>query len=264
LQFAFVNSQRVPAEPQLKGLCPVCLQPVTAKCGTRRVWHWAHRHERSCDEWWEPETEWHRAWKNKFPADWQEHVGHDQQSGEKHIADVRTNHDLVIEFQRSPLDPQERASREHFYKNMVWVVDGTRLKKDYPNFLKAKRNFMTEARRHVFLLGAPEKCFPAAWLESAVPVVFDYRGVAPTDSPYKSCESLWCLLPGRIEGQAVVIEINSTGLVKRTLSRSQLIWSQVIVSVVSKHIRQRRGKDLIELVTEIEMKMHLLRRLEGQ
>ena len=92
-----------------------------------------HRGDRDCDSWAE-ETPWHRAWKNKFPAECQEFIQHDGQSGERHIADVRTNHGLVIEFQRSHLDPQERATRERFYGNMIWVVDGTRLQRDCPAF----------------------------------------------------------------------------------------------------------------------------------
>lgn len=49
---------------------------------------------------------------------------------EKHIADIRTNSGLVIEFQHSRIDPQEQVKREIGYGNMIWVVDGARLKKD--------------------------------------------------------------------------------------------------------------------------------------
>jgi hypothetical protein len=257
LQFALVNNQRVPAEPKLKGLCPGCGQPVTAKCGTRRIWHWAHDTERICDNWWEPETEWHRAWKNNYPPEWQEIVKHDGQSSEKHIADVCTSHDLVIEFQHSHLDPQERAARERFYQNMVWVVDGTRLKRDYARFLKGKHNLRPYAKDGVFLLYF-EECLPANWLESSVPVFFDFRGVAQTDSPDQNCEPLWCLLPGRAEGNAVLIAITYTGFVERSSSRSQLLPAQQIVSSFREHIRQQRAKDDMERLEELrrqEMKM---------
>lgn len=42
MKFALVNEQKTEAQPKLKGLCPGCLQPVTAKCGTQKIWHWAH------------------------------------------------------------------------------------------------------------------------------------------------------------------------------------------------------------------------------
>ena len=66
----------------------------------------------------ETETQWHRNWKNKFPIVWQEIFLHDEQTGELHIADVRTEHGLVIEFQHSHIKPEERISRENFYK--IW------------------------------------------------------------------------------------------------------------------------------------------------
>lgn len=241
LRFALVNNERVEAQPKLKGLCPGCLQPVTAKCGTRRIWHWAHHTERMCDRWWEPEKEWHRAWKDKFPAEWQESIKRDEQSGEKHIADVRTSHGLVIEFQHSHLDPLERAARERFYQNMVWVVDGTRLKRDYPRFLKGKSELIPQAKSGVFLLPFPaEWCFPPEWLESSVPVFFDFRGVASTDPQDPEREHLWCVLPGRAEGYAVVLAITYPGFVARSSSRSQLLPAQEIVNAFAEHIREER------------------------
>ncbi len=134
MRFAIVDGQRVPAVPGLAGDCPMCGAAMVPRCGTRRVWHWAHRAVRNCEDWWEPETAWHRAWKDEFPVGWQEiiHVGKD---GERHIADVRTPHDLIIEFQYSRLLPVERAAREAFYGNMVWVVNGTRQKSDVDRFL---------------------------------------------------------------------------------------------------------------------------------
>lgn len=50
----------------------------------------------------------------------------DQAGGERHIADVKTPFDLVIEFQHSPIEQMEVESREAFYGNMIWVVDGDR------------------------------------------------------------------------------------------------------------------------------------------
>ena len=86
-----------------------------------------------CDHWWENETQWHRDWKNCFPEEWQEVVNF-AEDREKHIADVKTPSGLVIEFQRSAKKPEEQFSREQFYKNMIWIVDGTRLKTDRENF----------------------------------------------------------------------------------------------------------------------------------
>jgi competence CoiA-like predicted nuclease len=105
---------------------------MIARCGEHNVWHWAHVGTRICDHWWEPETEWHRAWKNQFPEDCQEVIH--QSDGEKHIADVKTESGIVIEFQHSFLHRDEREARENFYRNMVWVVDGLRRMRDRSRF----------------------------------------------------------------------------------------------------------------------------------
>jgi competence CoiA-like predicted nuclease len=75
------------AQRGLLGGCPDCGAIVIAKCGHVRVPHWAHQGIRTCDPWWEPETEWHRTWKNCFPEDWQE-ISHTSITGEIHRADV--------------------------------------------------------------------------------------------------------------------------------------------------------------------------------
>ncbi len=219
---ALVNNQRTAAAPKLKGLCPGCQEPVTAKCGTQRAWHWAHISKKDCDSWWE-ETEWHRFWKGHFPLEWQEVILFDTQSGEKHIADVRTGHGLVMEFQHSPLDPQERVMREAFYKNMVWIVDASHRKNDYKRFVRGFPQFRQTPQKGLFLVATPDKCFPVNWVQSTKPVFFDFRGIAPSDPPDNGRELLWCLLPGRIEEFAVLLAFNRSELVGEATKNSDLI-----------------------------------------
>lgn len=140
MRFAIVNTNRAEAEPGLNGLCSGCNQPVIPKCGTKRIPHWAHRSDKNCDRWWEPETAWHRAWKDNCPREWQEKFLPDPKTNEKHIADVCTSTGLIIEFQHSHIEPKERIARENVYQNMVWVVDGRRLKLDYHRFLNRRHN----------------------------------------------------------------------------------------------------------------------------
>ena len=123
MKFALVNGARLEALPQLNGTCPLCRSDVIAKCGRFRIWHWAHKHLGHCDSWAEPETDWHRSWKNAFPIDWQEVVHTDVDSGEMHIADVKTPDGLVIEFQHSYIKHDEVQARETFYGRLIWVVD---------------------------------------------------------------------------------------------------------------------------------------------
>ncbi|HVY53955.1 MAG TPA: hypothetical protein VHA13_05490, partial [Gammaproteobacteria bacterium] len=129
MKYSLVNGERNEAQPGVVGQCEICSSQTIAKCGDIKMHHWAHKGKRICDPWWEKETEWHRSWKNHFPTDWQESI-HTAESGEKHIADVKTIKNWVIEFQHSHLNSEERQARNDFYEKLVWVIDGTRRKKD--------------------------------------------------------------------------------------------------------------------------------------
>ncbi|MBK7289587.1 MAG: hypothetical protein IPI78_04680 [Chitinophagaceae bacterium] len=161
MKFAIINGIKTEATKGAKGICPICNSELIAKCGDRKINHWSHKAIRNCDPWWEPESEWHRSWKNNFSQDWQEVLLLDKNTNEKHIADIRTKNGLVIEFQHSPISSQERLSREKFYMTMFWVVDGSRLKKDYSRFLKIQ---FRRIGPRIFSIDAPEVCLPVAWL----------------------------------------------------------------------------------------------------
>lgn len=80
MQYALVDGERRLASPgSSKAACCLCEGPVRPKCGSRIVWHWAHHARPHCDPWWEPESEWHRAWKARFPESWREQVQFDPQ-----------------------------------------------------------------------------------------------------------------------------------------------------------------------------------------
>lgn len=96
---------------------------MLAKCGPHVMHHWAHEVQRDCDPWWENETEWHREWKNHFPISCRE-VSHTAPDGEVHRADIKTPTGIYIEVQHSSMTDAERISRETFYQNLVWVIDG--------------------------------------------------------------------------------------------------------------------------------------------
>ena len=138
MKFALVNKQREEAQPGLTGECISCGHQMTAKCGEVKIWHWAHRGKKPCDPWKENETDWHRAWKGKFPKENQECV-HYADDGEKHVADVKTGQGWVLEFQHSHIHPDERRVRTAFYKKLVWVVNGLRRKRDQEQFFDALR-----------------------------------------------------------------------------------------------------------------------------
>ena len=123
------TDERIEPKVGLIGICPSCKGKVISKCGKINVYHWAHKIDFNCDTWWEPETIWHRDWKNKFPKHWQEIIKYQADNGEKHIADIYNPFkELVIEFQNSKINSDELFQREQFYGKMIWVLNGNKLK----------------------------------------------------------------------------------------------------------------------------------------
>jgi len=122
VEFAYYNGLRTKAEPGLKGTCPHCGSNVTARCGSKNIWHWSHTVGKNCDPWQEPETLWHRRWKEQFGDAYSEvRITTDNVF---HIADVYKNN-IVFEFQNSPISAEEIVARENFYgEQMMWVING--------------------------------------------------------------------------------------------------------------------------------------------
>ena len=151
MKYALLDGVKTTAIKGLKGQCQLCEAEVVAKCGDIKVHHWAHKSKIECDKWWDSETPWHRNWKNCVPVEWQEIV-HKDANGEKHIADIKTPHGLVVEFQHSHISKEERDSREYFYEHMIWIVDGTRRKTDLVRFNAGTSYFKHSSRTKSFTL----------------------------------------------------------------------------------------------------------------
>jgi hypothetical protein len=92
----------------------------------------------------------------------------------------------VIEFQHSPITPEERQAREDFYKKLVWIVDGTRSPRNKNKFMDAKYSEPIGSRIGVELVRNHfcESALLRDWSDSCVPVFFDFGE-----------EVLWCLWP---------------------------------------------------------------------
>ncbi len=193
MKFALINKIKAEATKDSKGFCPYCGAELIARCGDVKIHHWSHKGHHNCDQWWERETTWHRSWKNLFPVTWQEII-HRDKNGEKHIADVKTPDEWVIEFQHSFLNPEERRARTAFYGKLIWVVDGTRRKNDIPQFSKTlnmARPFGGKA--NIRRVPSNECRLLQEWEGSHTPVFFDFGG-----------DQLWWLLDSPSKGVAYV------------------------------------------------------------
>jgi hypothetical protein len=108
-------------------------------------------------------------------------VRHLADSGEVHIADIKTPSGEVIEFQYSALHPDELASREAFYRpQMAWIVSGTRLKRDAEAFRRAvfsaEPDFFAELRAW-WMPTAKAPAIVQRWTGSRCKVFLDFGEV---------------------------------------------------------------------------------------
>jgi|GEM_PF-1428493 competence CoiA-like predicted nuclease len=171
MQYAMVNGKAVEASPDLEGTCGYCKSPMIAKCGQFKMRHWAHKSKVSCDPWWESEKQWHRDWKSNFPIEWREYIIKNED--EKHIADTRTNQGIVVEFQHSPLDPEDMKAREKFYGKMIWIVDGCRQDSNKLRFYKEHSYIAQTPLTIQFHWGGGVKMFDY-WAQSTKTVYIDF------------------------------------------------------------------------------------------
>jgi hypothetical protein len=131
------NGERVTAAPKSRAICPICNGEVLAKCGTRKIKHWAHKNKVECDPWSE-ETPWHNSWKSLVKEDYCEVTI--SKDGVIHRADIIGNKRTIIELQHSPILPGDIRAREEFYDKMIWVFDAANI---FGNMLFKPKNEYT-------------------------------------------------------------------------------------------------------------------------
>jgi len=122
------------------------------------------------------------------------------ENGEKHFADVKTESGLVIEFQNSHMHRDERQARENFYRNLVWVVNGPRRKRDKAQFFASiDAAIVVKDEPRLVSVRWKEGALLRDWGASRVPVYFDF------DMP-----TLWRLNPGGPNGTAYLSAVPKT------------------------------------------------------
>lgn len=253
MKYAIRDGIKVEASKGAIGFCQNCGAEMIAKCGEFKIDHWAHKKIRQCDSWWESETEWHREWKGNFPIEWQEIIQYDTSTNEKHIADVLTDKGLVIEFQHSHINPIERRAREKFYKNMIWIVDGTRLERNIPRFVKAQKDLVQMDLPKIYGIEFADDCFPKNWLGSSVPVIFDFKGRAviqneKNDRNNKNTVNnktlLYCIFPVQLGWLTIFAEISRKAIIKSILEGDwQIRYESFINNLIERDkIRAQQAK----------------------
>ena len=175
MHFALLDNMRVEPEKGLEGvICPICRQPVYARCGEVRIAHWAHKSVIDCDPWQEPETQWHRDWKNLF-GDLQEQMH--EKDGTRHMADVKTPDGTIVEFRHGYINAEGQRTRQAFFgETMFWVVDCASNPKRVERF-KDNRCCLNRERvsgHEVWNTREAGKCVPRTWIKCQRFVFFDF------------------------------------------------------------------------------------------
>jgi competence CoiA-like predicted nuclease len=179
--YASLNNEKIEATPISRAICPLCGKEVFSKCGEINVWHWAHLEDESCDNWYEPETAWHKNWKNLFGKELSEIII--TKNGEKHIADIHTKEDVVIELQNSSILKPIIRRRETFYgKRMLWIINGIDFKNNFDlipddRFFRVSQGLVHKNTGQLLKKG--EKLFNwkwcrKSWNEAQRPVFIDF------------------------------------------------------------------------------------------
>jgi len=193
MRFANLNGLRIEAKPSIKdAICPLCSETLIPKCGSIKIWHWSHKSNTDCDDWYEPESQWHLDWKNEFPKECQEvtikkcvsnHCSEGdgciyEKGDEKrdcffaeareciykiHRADIKTENNWVIELQNSSISPEEIIKREEFYGDMVWLLNGAKFGKNI--------GFIKKDYGYNFSWSHPRKC----WWKSKREIYIDFE-----------------------------------------------------------------------------------------
>jgi len=111
------GGERVLPSPGATGRCPSCRQIVYPRCGTKKVWHWAHKGSIDCARNNKGETFWHLCWKLRVPPEAREipRAGH--------RADIIGRFGRAVELQHSRLDTRAVRSREESLGDMGWLYD---------------------------------------------------------------------------------------------------------------------------------------------
>lgn len=237
MQFALNRKgEKIEARRGVKAVCPLCGKPVIAKCGRIVIHHWAHEVDADCDVWFEAETEWHRAWKAQFPAEWTE-----VPFGE-HRADVFIPDRGVIELQHSAISPDDIEARESFYgSKMVWLIDGSEL---------SNRLFIMERYRQTRLFKFKWKLCPRSWTLAKRPRFIDL-GSTPSEA----------LLGESIVSATVFPDLRPRKGVKRELTRIQSLPDDLrTCSILRIHTLYENGWGSVELYTRDEFMLLLLGR----
>jgi len=116
---------------------------MIAKCGEIKIWHWAHKPGTKCDIFSKPESDWHIAWKKKFPKENVKVII--IKNDEKHIADAYLpKSKTAIEFQNSSITARDIRRRTEFYDHLIWIFNVKDAYEEDRLYAESENNYVWE------------------------------------------------------------------------------------------------------------------------
>jgi len=106
--------------------------------------------------------------------------------------------------------------------------------------------FRQSPAKDVFYVSWPDECFPQEWLDSSVPVIFDFLGMqSPNEPNDPERNSLWYLFPERAEGTTVVYKLSREYFIDSAKSDPELYISSPhnIIGNLNNMIRQKQMQE---------------------
>ncbi|MET0181318.1 MAG: hypothetical protein ABW199_00375 [Caulobacterales bacterium] len=146
----------------------------------------------------------------------------------------------MIELQHSYLCAEERAARERFYRNIIWVVDGTRLQRDLPRFIKGAID-LHPVGKSVYAHPFSHELFPKCWLGCSAPVFFDF-GASQDDAARVVHRRLWCLLP-QIDDGAIVLPITREVFIRIARENAMALLLLRLRKRLAQHLAAQRVRE---------------------
>lgn len=101
---------------------------LIAKKGTHKIHHFCHKNKNECGEIYNKMGEWHNSMQNRIMKKYIEIPIKKKDHNNKlklHIADVKTDENIIIEYQKSIISENIILERDYFYnkyfKKLIWV-----------------------------------------------------------------------------------------------------------------------------------------------
>jgi len=128
---------------------------------------------------------------------------------------------------------------------MIWVVDGCRLKRTAGYIFGQLAGAQRWRADEVYTIPEEPEGFPDGWTECRHPVIFDLQA-SDLSGWGQRPDLLWCLLPGRVVGHAVVISIKPDQFLSALNYRQYPISTEHYMSIMTNSLKKMQERESMQ------------------